>query len=568
MSPASVLALLVLMMGQGPSASPSPSPSPSPSSSCPPEERHPILELGVVVGAICPAAAAGLTIVELGDAWVPLILQDTPYHPTWVALADERFDVEGAGPRAAADRYLEQWGIQPNFSVLARRLDDAPRHACDALVRNEALAELRVDLRSSRPRPKKKGADDAVNALQGHLVCEGLLAAAQADGTFNAATARALSLWQRKEVLPGIPGVLDDEGRTRLLLPSQTRDLLAVLRSLRERVADAAGLIEDGSARAEQATVLGLLLDPPSLRPSRRPPSPRGAPDLIHQATDAAARALGLTESQLDVVGAHAALAATVRGWLLLGSVALRLPAPPAWHSAHMAELTAAVDVGDVNAHGVPVVGGARPVFRVSTVVDGEPLPLVVWPTTVGGNQREQLSSGEVIRKNKPSPRGQFVWRWLWAAPVWYPPPTTPDDELVLHSGKGVVVNDEGVGPGYRSAYGLVMLQHHTMVTTRDGTELFGDTSVRTHGTGTVRSVLAGGVSHGCHRLWPAQALRLGTFLLRHRQHHDAEPALEGYSRRLHVGGTSLTLERRRRGTRTELTPPVPIDVVATPRGR
>jgi hypothetical protein len=231
-----------------------------------------------------------------------------------------------------------------------------------------------------------------------------------------------------------------------------------------------------------------------------------------------------------------------------------------------MAELTAAVDVGDVNAHGVPVVGGARPVFRLSTVVDGEPLPLVVWPTTVGGNQREQLSSGEVIRKNKPSPRGHFVWRWLWAAPVWYPPPTTPDDELVLHSGKGVVVNDEGVGPGYRSAYGLVMLQHHTMVTTRDGTELFGDTSVRTHGTGTVRSVLAGGVSHGCHRLWPAQALRLGTFLLRHRQHHEAEPALQGYSRQLHVGGTSLTLERRRRGTRTELTPPVPIDVGATPR--
>jgi hypothetical protein len=291
MSPASVLALLVLMMGQGPSASPSPSPSPSPSSSCPPEERHPILELGVVVGAICPAAAAGLTIVELGDAWVPLILQDTPYHPTWVALADERFDVEGAGPRAAADRYLEQWGIQPNFSVLARRLDDAPRHACDALVRNEALAELRVDLRSSRPRPKKKGGDDAVNALQGHLVCEGLLAAAQADGTFNAATARALSLWQRKEVLPGIPGVLDDEGRTRLLLPSQTRDLLAVLRSLRERVADAAGLIEDGSARAEQPRCWGCSsihrrcghrgalparAGPPtsSIRPPTPPPGP------------------------------------------------------------------------------------------------------------------------------------------------------------------------------------------------------------------------------------------------------------------------------------------------------
>ena len=59
-------------------------------------------------------------------------------------------------------------------------------------------------------------------------------------------------------------------------------------------------------------------------------------------------------------------------------------------------------------------------------------------------------------------------------------------------------------------------------------------------------------------------ALRLGTFLLRHRAHAPAAPVVEGYSRKLRVGGKSLLLERRIRGTRTELTPPVAIEVTET----
>lgn len=561
----SSLLLAVVVAGQAPG----PLLTQSPTSTCLPEERLSVFEVGRAVGTVCPGdiAAAGMTVVDLRDTWVPLILEGTSYSPTWVALADERYDVEGAGPRADDDRYLELWGINPNLSVLARRLEDARRHACDALVRNEALQDLTVDLRSSRPKPRKKGGDEAVNALQGHMVCEGLLDADHADGTFNGDTARALAIWQRKEALPSQPGVLDEESRTRLLMPSRGRDLLAVLRALRERVTDAAGLIEDGTARAEQASVLGQLLDPGSLRPERRPTGLRGAPDVIHQATDTAARALGLTESAVfedSSVDEGLALAAIVRSWLALGRVAVRLSPPPAWHSVHMESLSATVDTGDVTRSGIPVIGGARPVFRLTTVIDGESLPLVVWPTTIGGNQREKLGSGEVVRRNKASPTGQFVWRWLWAAPVWYPPQSTPDDELVLRTAKGSVVNDEGVGPGYRSAFGLVMLQHHDVFSMRDGTERFDDTGVRTHGTGTVRSVLIGGVSHGCHRLLPRAALRLGTFLLRHRAHAPAAPVLEGYSRKLNVGGKSLLLERRIRGTRTELTPPVPIEVTET----
>ncbi len=536
-------------------------------SSCPSAEQVAVIG-GARLGAVCldDAVAAGFVIVDLRDDWVPLVLADTPYAATWIGLADERFDVVGSGPRAAEDRYLEPWGIVPNLSVLLRRLDDRERHHCDALVDNDALRALTQPLRLSRAPPARRGSNEAVNALHGHLVCEGLLDAAAADGVFGPATTRALTVWQRKEALYGEPGVLDDESRQHLLVSSRGRDLRAVLRVLRERVADAAGLIEDGSARGEQGTVLGLLLDAPSMRPQRRAPAMRGAPDVIAASTDTVARALGFREGDrfddgVDGVGTN--VAALVRNALRLGLVAVSLPAP-AWHAPHMASLVAAIDVGTVTSSGIGVRGGERPVFRLSTEVDGVPIPLVLWPTTIGGNQRVQLDSGDIVRRNKASPAGMFVWRWLLAAPVWYPPRSTPDDELVLRSTRGVVVNDEGIGPSYRSAFGLMLLQHHDVSTHKDGTTLFSDTGVRTHGTGSVRSVLTGGVSHGCHRLLPRSALRLGTFILRHRDHTTSAPLLEGYRRDLNVGGKTLHLQRNERGTRTELTPPIQVEVALT----
>jgi hypothetical protein len=86
------------------------------------------------------------------------------------------------------------------------------------------------------------------------------LAVGDADGVFGGATERALATFQRKEAVLSEPGVLDDDTRLRLVQPSRVRDVQAVLRALRERVADAAGLIEDGSARGEQVPVLGVLL--------------------------------------------------------------------------------------------------------------------------------------------------------------------------------------------------------------------------------------------------------------------------------------------------------------------
>ncbi len=536
--------------------------------SCPPLQQVVVLDAHRG-GVICvdDARSNGFVVVDLSDSWVPLVLADSTYAATYVGLADERYDVVGAGPRASDDRYFEQWGIVPNLTVLEHRLQDSPRHACDALVDNSALHLGQGVRRASPAHAERSAQHDEIDALQGHMVCEGLLNAGDADGVFGPATARALAVWQRKEALYGEAGVVDDETRARLSVSSRRRDLQAVMRALRERVADAAGLIEDGSALDEQATVLGVLLDPPSMRPSRRQPALRGAPDLVDRSTDTAARALGFDDDDfgegmvdVDHDAAVVALVHRARGF---DQIAVRLPFP-AWHSAHMADLAAGIDLGEVTSTGVGVRGGERPVLRLTTVIDGEIVPLVTWPTTIGGNQRVQLDSGDIVRRNKASPVGLFVWRWLWAAPVWYPPRSTPDDELVLRGATGVVVNDEGIGPGYRSAFGLMMFQHHNVLTRTDGSEQFVDNGVRTHGTGTVRSVLIGGASHGCHRLLPRSALRLATFVLRHRAHMTSVPVLEGYDRDLVVGGRHLRLVRTVRGTRTELTPPMVVNVAET----
>lgn len=488
---------------------------------CPPV---PVIEDGRVRTERCAAdaVAEGYTLVDLADTWVPRALRDTAYAPTWRALADGRVaDAPGAGPRAATDAFFEPWGIAPTLRRVRERLRDPARHGCHSLVDDRPLAALTADL---APGAKAR---DAVAALQGHLVCDGLLDPRDADGGYGGATARALGAWQRMEGLLSGWGVLGAEARERLLLGSDTRDLAALRRAVQERVVDAQALIEDGSAAG-----VG------------------GPPDVIGAATEAAMAALGLSSP--------AAARASLDALPWQGVVALALPPPPSWHSPAMA-LSARIDRGATTASGMPLARGPRPSLRLLATVDGREVPLVSWPTTIGGVQREKVGELIVLRE-KPSPTGVFAWRWLWAAPAWYPPPSTPDDELLLRTAQGVRINEEGIGPSYRSAYGLVMLQHHQADPRR--VEGWADTGVRTHGTGDVDSVLGGGVSHGCHRLLPQHALRLGGFLLAHRAHGPLEEVVEPWSRDVRAGGRVLQLERKVRGARVELTPPVEVVVI------
>jgi hypothetical protein len=528
----------------------------------------PIHEGGSAAGVAC-AEAPGLerVLVSLDDAWVPRILSETPelpqaYRATFHALANERMDARSAGPEQRRDRYFELFGIFPSIGVVRRRLLDAERHECHVGVDDAGLRDLQHTLAPWDPRPGPARAlarRAAVEALQAHLACEHLLPATARAGSFDGATAEALGAYQRLHMIPSLP-VLDAATRDVLLTPSRELDFRTLLRALRERVVDATGLLEDGSARNAWEPVLGRSIDAPEYRYElRAAPLERGAPDLVSRATEAAAKALGW-------VSPEAAMAALAEPPPAL--VALPLPELPAYHGAPLS-LRAEIDRGDVwmsyplDAQGralpSPVVN--RPTLSLFARTATGDVALVRWPTTIGGWQRQNVGQGGEGLRYKPSPTGNFVWRELIAAPAWFPPPSTPDRELVRQLPDGRwTANDRAVGPGYASAYGLVALLHHRAAAPTGGPPWI-DVNVRTHGSGNYRSILRGS-SHGCHRLFNHLAIRLGSFLLAHGDAERHGQSVDEFRRVVRWRGQVYRLHAASRGYRFELSPPIDVRVL------
>ena len=570
-----------------------------------------VMSAGVRGGSLCPreAAAAGLTTIDLRDTWVPFPFEgaareqgrEAPeYRATLIELANLRY---GEDALAASDGDLELYGVPPSPRVVLAALEDEGRHRCHEAVddaaltgevavlrredaaraeaRSEALTRLRARLEAARARlgeaevaarpglaksaaraQRLSTIEGAIRATQEHLVCEGLLPAGRSRRGFDYATSQALARYQRRHWLVA-GGELDADTRAALVSDSRELDFQRALRVLRQRVVDAAGLIEDGSARGEWGTVLGRSLDRAAMRyQGGYAPLPGGAPDRISAATEAAARGLGWLDA--------ATTRASLRELLAPGggTVAVALPPAPSYHRRPLA-LRAVIDRGDVvtadprGARGQALARQVkrRPVLIVYAQDGASEIPLVRWPTTIGGWKEERLAGGAVVRRYKPSDVGPRVWRDLVVAPVWLAPKSTPDHELVgVRDGRWTVKEDL-IGPGYRSAYGLVMLIHHEAVARRDGVHYL-DHGIRTHGSVSYRSILTGS-SHGCHRLYNHHALRLSTFLLRYREYVAQGPDPETYARRVRARGRSWTIHREARGYRYELTPPVQVDVLA-----
>ena len=356
-------------------------------------------------------------------------------------------------------------------------------------------------------------------------------------------------------------GVIDAETREALLTGSRELDFRTLLRALRERVVDATGLIEDGSALNAWQPILGRFIESAEYRRVLRPePLARGAPDLVAAATEAAAIALGWTSPE----AAARALASGVPA-----RVVVALPAPPAYHGQRM-RLRAEIDRGDVwvsyplDAEGQPRRSPVktRPTFTLYAITDAGDIPLVRWPTTIGAWKQEKLADETMALRYKGSPVGRRYWRDLITAPAWFPPPTTPDRELVRRRADGAWAADqEAVGPGYRSAYGLVALFHHREIAVSGGGTEYADVAIRTHGSGNYRSILRGS-SHGCHRLFNHLAIRLGSFILAHGEHTRHGLTNERYGRVVQWQGRALRLRAESRGYRYELLPPIPVDVL------
>lgn len=591
------------------------------------DERVTVYRDGQPDGDLCPQELAEneLTVIDLSDDWAPYIFSEDesagaagtqPYRDTFVALADERLgDVSNSLDK---ELYLELFGIFPTFRVLRERLADEERHTCHEAVDDSGLplldrtirprsatraqqrsrarqvararrqlqeaadergitdfAELADDPRLARTLARYerfRPAVDATIAAQGHLECDGLFSTRQRRrmeaGVFDWHTAAPLAVYQRRHMIVAA-GALTEESRRVLGTNSRELDYHAVLRTLRERVIDATGLLEDGSASRSWGEVMGMSLDAPEFRfEAGQPAADNGAPDLISPAVQAAAEALGFADAATTLAAIDRMRGAGHE------QVAVPLPALPAYHSEHM-NIRAEIDRGDVwyrfpytedgRRRGGRVV--QRPIITLYAQDGDREVALVRWPTTIGGWKPELNPEGGTGLKYKESYTGERVWRDVIAAPAWLPPPATPDEDL-LRTVRGERVPNYGLfGPGYRSAYGLALLLHHQVQDPRDpeadpeteaGQPRFIDQGIRVHGSVSYRSI-TNGTSHGCHRLYNHLAVRLSSFVLRHRHFTRQGSISVRYRREI---DEELTFEIRSRGYRFELTPPVPINVL------
>jgi hypothetical protein len=202
-----------------------------------------------------------------------------------------------------------------------------------------------------------------------------------------------------------------------------------------------------------------------------------------------------------------------------------------------------------------------KPSLIVYTEHEGVVIPLVRWPTTIGGWQPEKVN-GRTMLMYKESPTGPRVFRDVVAGPVWVPPRSTPTRDLLRPRGKGVwVPKFDSFGPHYASAYGIAMIIHHRVDQPPGGEAIFTDQGIRTHGSASYDSILDG-FSHGCHRLHNHRAVRLTGFFLAHRNHVVRGSIPLDFHRTLFYRKNQHQLHFDSRGYRYELTPPIDVEVL------
>ena len=87
------------------------------------------------------------------------------------------------------------------------------------------------------------------------------------------------------------------------------------------------------------------------------------------------------------------------------------------------------------------------------------------------------------------------------------------------------------------------------------------DNGIRTHGSVDYMSILRR-YSHGCHRLYNMDAVRLFSYVLRHRDYTRHGQQNVGVRRNLEVDGKSYLMKIDTRGYKYELVEPIPIRVL------
>jgi hypothetical protein len=548
------------------------------------------------------AEAAGYTIVDLRDAWTPDILVEdkTPegaplpnrYRRVFIGLANDQLDSDGEPLEPGQKNYLELYGIFPSFSVLrARFIEDetAPCHDAESVAllaavetvsyvapkdmkrEENKLARTRDELDKQRKKLKldsiealaeakpeyadevallaKRAAEKpAMAAVEKRLACEKLLVSdsktKHVTGVYDDAMRLAVRAFQQKHMIYEA-NYLRRKTVVALARPPLDNDYDGFVRALRERVVSAAGIIEDGTGGSGKQPAL----------------------NLADEYTQAATSQLGLTDAA-TVLSFFKRHPSEEFKWL---RAAVKLPARPDYYGPHM-DLSIVVDRGDVW-YDLPFddKGNFRhyprkryPSLSLVVTHNGQKQTLARWRTTIGGWRAEQASDGYEYYRYKMSDVGARVIRQVVSGPVWIAPTSTPTRSLVksktVNGSWTKVVNYDELGPGYLSAYGVVA--GYFVIPGQDGRPDH-DNGVRAHGSSDYLSIYsANGFSHGCHRLPNYIAVRLYSFILRHRTKKVAGDQPVGLTRQFLNGETVYEMKIPSRGYAYYLDPPLPVNVL------
>ena len=576
----------------------------------------PLWKEGKIAGEIDAAAPApGQIVLDLGEDWVPYIFteQSAPgderlpqsYRATYLALARGSFPNDIHGARAKKDRYLEVFGILPTLNLVRDRFRETQKQDClskldleplkryerivpyidNAKARRDSsnflaierrvkqlLAKQSVDKPDQLDGAKLSGSDKAVlkqyeklgstalvlRAAQARLSCEGFFQGRGTflDGALDWSTNEAMAAFEKKHRVFGW-GFLSRDSVEALKTPPMEGERNAVLRVLTERAMHMAGFIEDGSTWS--------AADKP--RTYKGPDGKeRPVPNLEKELREAIVKAFGLdtpesTLAWLESLG-------KLSGQKL---VAFEGPRTPEYYSPNM-DLSVVIDRGDVwyefpydeKGRERPQPTHRRPMLTLRTEYQGEKIPLARFGTTIGG-WRSEMIDGVEMWKYKNSPVGERVWRQIVAAPVWLPPPGTTARTLLTRDPKKpdtFIVNLHETGPSYASAYGLVAAYHSKFRENEDGeVELQGDEGIRSHGSVDYMSIMQRH-SHGCHRLHNHIAVRLMSFVLRHRPHKRLGERYVGYKNTVEQDGEEYEVKLDKTGYTYQLERPVPVEVL------
>lgn len=571
---------------------------------------------------ISEAEAAGYTVVDLSNSWVPYIFSDktvgvddeaaNEYREMYVGLANNLNDADGKPLKEHEGNYLELYGIPPTLQVIHGEwaeaeaiqacLDEAGfdpevfsrfsgviayRSASKGKKDERKAAWLRksltTKLKKARLDPKDPEAAkddprvakaykdwralqdqiDVIDHAQRRFRCEKLFNGQGGrgkfkPGVFDSQTTHALANFEKKHAVMGWGHFTNDN--LPALGMTQTESVHARLkRVITERTASAAGILEDGSA--------GRWRD---FRWKDADGVEHPLPDLITEFSDTTLAALGLETAE----GAARQLALLSdldpKGFENL-LVAVRMPPLPAYYSDDM-DFEVVIDRGDVwydfpyaeDGRKLGQPRKRRPKLTLYTNYLDQRIPLVHWPTTIG-SWRTEMHEGSEQLKYKNSDVGSRVWRDIVAGPTWIPPASTPPRDLLkrrwLDGRVQLAVNYDEMGPGYASAYGLVAAYHVREITDDEGniTSVL-DNQIRTHGSVDYMSIMRR-FSHGCHRLYNMSAVRLFSFILMHRAFEREGQTPLGFGRAFEWEGKEHTISLKTRGYRYRLAEPIPVEV-------